>query len=258
MTLTKTGELIGTPLYMSPEQLRGEPTDARSDQFSFCVALYEALYGEHPFLDSRRSRDGDGDGDRDGDDKLQELLAALRAGVVRPAPARSGVPSGLRRLVLRGLAVAPSARWPSMDHLIAALERDPIRRRYRLALVTATAALGRPRSSSAWCARCGRPRRVAPRRRRPRRAARRRIAAIATEPGGARVSPREPPARSGRRWIAGSRPPPRGRAPGLAREPRVAPNRKGDPASSTDDDATGAHRAAACFAPRSASGRSHR
>lgn len=48
--LTATGAVVGTPLYMAPEQHRGEATDARSDMFAFSVALYEALYGEHPFL----------------------------------------------------------------------------------------------------------------------------------------------------------------------------------------------------------------
>ncbi len=43
--LTRTGALVGTPAYMSPEQLRGGEADARSDQFGFCVALHEAVYG---------------------------------------------------------------------------------------------------------------------------------------------------------------------------------------------------------------------
>ena len=46
--LTATGTVLGTPRYMAPEQLTGPDIDARADQFSFCVALYEALYGTHP------------------------------------------------------------------------------------------------------------------------------------------------------------------------------------------------------------------
>src|SRR5262249_45747991 len=47
--LTQTGAVLGTPPYMAPEQLRGRLIDARADQFSFCVALWAAVYGERPF-----------------------------------------------------------------------------------------------------------------------------------------------------------------------------------------------------------------
>lgn len=107
--LTQTGALIGTPAYMAPEQFDGHPADERSDQFSFCVALYEGLYGERPF----------------GGRTVAELSENVRRGVVRAAPDASRVPSWLRRVVLRGLRVAPAERWPSMDSLLGALQKDP-------------------------------------------------------------------------------------------------------------------------------------
>ncbi|WAS98912.1 protein kinase domain-containing protein [Nannocystis punicea] len=110
-TLTETGAILGTPAYMSPEQHLGRPVDARSDQFSFCVALYEALYGAPPFA----GRD------------LLELARRVLAGAVSPVPEDSKVPAWLRRAVLRGLAVDPAARWPSIDDLLDELERDPER-----------------------------------------------------------------------------------------------------------------------------------
>jgi tetratricopeptide (TPR) repeat protein len=122
--LTRTGELLGTPLYMAPEQFKAQPTDARTDQFSFCVALYQALYGAHPF----------------GGGKLGELMAAVTGGRVQPPPPKSAVPPWLRRVLVRGLSVEPSQRWDSVEALIGALSRDPARRRSRL-LVAAAAAI---------------------------------------------------------------------------------------------------------------------
>jgi tetratricopeptide (TPR) repeat protein/predicted Ser/Thr protein kinase len=113
LDLTRTGELIGTPAYMAPEQFLGERTDARTDQFSFCVSLYAALYGERPF----------------GGETLLALRENVLGARVRAAPERAGVPSWLRRVLLRGLAVAPEARWASMTALLDALEADPASRR---------------------------------------------------------------------------------------------------------------------------------
>jgi tRNA A-37 threonylcarbamoyl transferase component Bud32 len=103
--LTQAGALVGTPAYMSPEQHAALPVDARSDQFSFCAALYEALYGVRPFTGA----------------SLPELLANTRAGRLQPAPARSDVPPELHAALLRGLAVDPAARWPTLRPLLTAI-----------------------------------------------------------------------------------------------------------------------------------------
>ncbi|MCB9559278.1 MAG: protein kinase [Kofleriaceae bacterium] len=109
--LTRTGDVMGTPAYMAPEQLAGEPVDARADQFSFCVALWEALCGRRPF-DS---------GAAAGADALASLLAEILAGRIQPPPPERAVPASLLATLRRGLAADPAARWPSMDALLAAL-----------------------------------------------------------------------------------------------------------------------------------------
>ena len=119
--ITRTGTLLGTPAYMSPEQHMHQPTDARSDQFSFCVALYEGLYGERPFS---------------GDTIAQLGMATLQGKLAEP-PKGTNVPAWLRAVVVRGLAADPEARWPSMDALITALHADPAARRRKLTLLIA-------------------------------------------------------------------------------------------------------------------------
>jgi len=126
IAVSRTAELVGTPLYMAPEQLRGERADARSDQFSFCVTLYEALWGKRPY--------GAGE-----PPSLRGLLENLDAGRLRPPPPK-GTPAWLRAAVLRGLDPHPAARFPSMEALLAAL-RPPPRRGRALALAATAAAV---------------------------------------------------------------------------------------------------------------------
>jgi serine/threonine protein kinase/tetratricopeptide (TPR) repeat protein len=110
--LTADGAVIGTPAYMAPEQIEGRRTDSRTDQFSFCVTLWEALFERRPFSAG----------------SLSEMSDVIAVGKF-DAPERSKVPSWLRRVLRRGLASEPADRWPSMDALLDALARDPTRRR---------------------------------------------------------------------------------------------------------------------------------
>ncbi len=109
---TRPGALVGTPAYMSPEQIEGRELDPRSDQFSFCVALYEALCGQRPFED------------RD----WQSLREAVLAGRVRDRPAGVKIPGALHQVLRRGLSTDPEDRYPSMRALLDALSVDPYRK----------------------------------------------------------------------------------------------------------------------------------
>jgi len=143
-SLTATGAVLGTPAYMPLEQMRGQEADARSDQFSFCVSLHEAVYGERPF-------DGS---------SMAALMISMREGAVRPAPKGSDVPVVLRRVLLRGLSMEPAQRWPSMEVLLEELRRlvAPRRRRWMVVgvsvgLVAIGGGLGATRTLE-WWSRC--------------------------------------------------------------------------------------------------------
>lgn len=105
--LRATGGAGGTPAYMSPEQLQGLGGDPQSDQFSFCVALFEALAGYRPFAS----------------DSVAELVQKTLDGEQRPPPVSSGVPAAVWRVVRRGLSSDPNGRHSSMAEMSSALER---------------------------------------------------------------------------------------------------------------------------------------
>src|SRR5690606_4978720 len=124
--LTATGAILGTPAYMSPEQFLGRPADARSDQFSFCAALYEALCGAQAFAG----------------ETFEELCGAVVTGAVREPG--EPVPEWLWAILRRGLATAPEDRFATMDDLLARLGSDPLaarRQRRRIAALALASAL---------------------------------------------------------------------------------------------------------------------
>jgi serine/threonine protein kinase len=121
--LTATGTVLGTPRYMPPEQLSGPDIDARADQFSFCVALYEALYGEHP-LPGRTS------------------VAMFEKGEpATPPPDTTKVPAFIGRAVMRGLQKDRAKRFPMMSQLMTELIPPVPKLTSRVAVAAGTAFL---------------------------------------------------------------------------------------------------------------------
>jgi serine/threonine protein kinase len=117
VSLTQTGTVLGTPAYMAPELQSGNRGDALSDQFSFCVSLFESLHGRRPFVGQSAA----------------EIAAAARA--ARLPLGADGVPRAVDRVLAKGLCADPAARFRSMTELLAALGRARDRPAPRPALV---------------------------------------------------------------------------------------------------------------------------
>ncbi|MEM6990144.1 MAG: serine/threonine-protein kinase, partial [Myxococcota bacterium] len=121
------GAAAGTPAYMSPEHHLGLARTPQSDQFSYCVALYELLYGRRPFKGNNPAAIG---------------FSVVQGDHVSP-PSTSEVPSRVWRVIERGLQRAAPERFPAMDALLDALE-DTVspRSRRRVAAAGALLAVG--------------------------------------------------------------------------------------------------------------------
>jgi serine/threonine protein kinase/Flp pilus assembly protein TadD len=118
--LTQTVPIVGTPAYISPEQYRGSPADPKSDQWAYCVSLFEALHGARPFQA----------------DTLPELARDVISGQ-RGAIDRMRIPRWLRLVMERGLSIDPAQRFPNMAEMARRLDPAP-RRRTRVVWITAT------------------------------------------------------------------------------------------------------------------------
>jgi tetratricopeptide (TPR) repeat protein/predicted Ser/Thr protein kinase len=123
--MTRAGSVMGTPRYMAPEQHRGEKVDEKADQFSFCVALYEALHGAPPY------------------DVRLIMRDSRHEWRISEPPAGARVSRWLRQVLVRGLAVEPAARHASMEVLLASLRADPtLARRRRVGALALVVTLG--------------------------------------------------------------------------------------------------------------------
>lgn len=141
--------LGGTPQYMAPEQLDGHRCDERSEQFSFCVALFEALTGTHPYVpqsfDEFATTLREEQGELTPDAILEKYRAKfrerVRGNVLRWPRLPVRIPRRVRAGLVRGLDPLPARRFSRMDDLLDALDLPRATRRRRLIVAASTAGL---------------------------------------------------------------------------------------------------------------------
>jgi tRNA A-37 threonylcarbamoyl transferase component Bud32 len=104
--LTRTGFVLGTPMYMAPEQMEGADPTPGGDQYSLCLVCFEALFGQRPFAAAT----------------FEDLLARRREERMLALARPRGLPRSLEDALRRGLRAEPGERWPSVDALLEALE----------------------------------------------------------------------------------------------------------------------------------------
>ncbi|GMR23353.1 MAG: hypothetical protein BMS9Abin37_1773 [Acidobacteriota bacterium] len=110
-TMTGTGEMMGTPDYISPEQVKGETANAQSDIYSFGIILYELLTGETPFK---------------GDTPISKIVARIQAKAPSPSVLNPDIPAYLERIVLKCLEADPDLRYKSAEEVLEDLTREQV------------------------------------------------------------------------------------------------------------------------------------
>jgi tetratricopeptide (TPR) repeat protein/tRNA A-37 threonylcarbamoyl transferase component Bud32 len=133
-TITAPGAMLGTPAYMSPEALHGRPTDFRSDIFSFCVSLYEGLYGYRPFDGSTPAA----------------IAAEIDQNRVKAPPLSTAVPRRIHALVVKGLRANPGERFQTLRALLVQLGRRKSARERQALLLSVALVAGLAVGLSAW------------------------------------------------------------------------------------------------------------
>jgi eukaryotic-like serine/threonine-protein kinase len=105
--LTATGIVLGTPEFMSPEQIRGKPLDGRSDIYALAVLAFELLTGQLPFT---------------GKSAQETMIARLRGAPTQLREVKGDLPAKLESVINKALAVNPAERYGSMEEMAHALE----------------------------------------------------------------------------------------------------------------------------------------
>ncbi len=106
--LTRSGAMVGTPAYMSPEQIRGEDIDARTDIYSLGVTMYELFTGRPPYL---------------GKDTVTVIYQHIQGELTPPREVEPAITPAMEAIILQAMAVEPNKRYQGMDAVLGALDQ---------------------------------------------------------------------------------------------------------------------------------------